>query len=87
MKYIDYKNTKKFYTIDETCRLFEMEKEGLRRQSEKYHVYPEEDQFGNWGFPKRTFCRLHNKIYKENQEGKNSWDKPPFNDSQRGPWE
>lgn len=51
MKYIDYKNMKDFYTIAEVCRLFEMEMMELQRYSEKYKIYPQEDQYGNRGVP------------------------------------
>ena len=45
MKYIDYKNMKDFYTIDEACRLFEMGKSGMQQYSEKFGINPVEDQF------------------------------------------
>ena len=84
MKYIDYKNAKDFYNIDETCRLFEMDKQELRAYSEKYGIEPVEDQFGNWGFPRKLFCKLHNHIYKE-QRGQ-TWNGPMFQNGSRGPW-
>ena len=33
MKYIDYNNMKEFYTIDEVCRLFELDKAELKQHS------------------------------------------------------
>lgn len=87
MKYIDYKNMKDFYTIDEACRLFEMGKNDLQQYSEKYGINPVEDQFGNWGFPRKQLCKLHNRIYKEQRA--QGWDRPLYNssNSKKGPWE
>ena len=86
MKYIDYKNMKDFYTIDEACRLFEMGKDDLQQYSEKYGINPVEDQFGNWGFPRKQLCKLHNAIYKEQRA--QGWDRPLYNSNVRkGPWE
>ena len=65
MKYIDYNNMKEFYTIEEVCRLFELDKQELRRYSSKYGIEPQEDQYGNWGFRKILVRKLHNHIYKE----------------------
>ena len=65
MKYIDYNNMKEFYTIEEVCRLFELDKQELRQYSRKYEIDPQEDQYGNWGFRKMLVRRLHNHIYKE----------------------
>lgn len=65
MKYIDYSNMKEFYTIDEVCRLFELDKAELKQHSKKYGVAPQEDQYGNWGFRKVLVRKLHNYIYKE----------------------
>lgn len=67
MKYIDYNNMKEFYTIEEVCRLFEVDKRELQRYAEKYEIMPQEDQYGNWGFQKRLVRKLHNFIYKEQQ--------------------
>ena len=65
MKYIDYNNMKEFYTIEEVCRLFELDKQELRQYSRKYEIDPQEDQYGNWGFRKMLVRRLHNHIHKE----------------------
>ncbi len=65
MKYINYGEMKEFYTVDELCRLFEMNKSELKRYSEKYQIAPQEDQYGNWGFRKVLVRKLHNFIYKE----------------------
>jgi len=65
LKYINYKEMKDFYTIDEVCRLFEMDKAQLRHYAEKYEIQPQEDQYGNWGLRKVLVRKLHNFIYKE----------------------
>lgn len=65
MKYIDYTNMKEFYTIDEVCRLFELDKQELKQYSKQYGIEPQEDQYGNWGFRKKLVRALHNLIYKE----------------------
>ncbi len=91
MKYIDYKNMKYFYTIAEVCRLFEMEMMELQRYSEKYKIYPQEDQYGNWGFRKQIVRKLHNYICKEqrNQSDNKQNDSWRENRSERkrGPWD
>ena len=56
---------KEFYTIEEACRLFELDKQELRRYSNKDGIEPQEDQYGNWGFRKILVRKLHNHIYKE----------------------
>ena len=65
MKYIDYSNMKEFYTIEDVCRLFELDKQELRRYSIQYGIEPQEDQYGNWGFRKILVRKMHNHIYKE----------------------
>ena len=91
MKYINYNDMKDFYTIDEVCRLFEMDKAELPHYAEKYDIRPQEDQYGNWGFRKVLVRKLHNHIYKEqrnrphegkdapwgNKPGKSPWDNKP----------
>ena len=83
MKYINYKDMKDFYTIDEVCRLFEMDKAELRHYAEKYDIRPQEDQYGNWGFRKLLVRKLHNYIYKEQRNrphgGKDvPWGNKPY---------
>lgn len=99
MKYINYKDMKDFYTIDEVCRLLEMDKAELRHYSEKYNISPQEDQYGNWGFRKVLVRKLHNYIYKEQRNRPHGdkdalWDNKPYkpnsspwgNKSSRSPW-
>ena len=91
MKYIDYKNMKCFYTIEEICRLFEIDKAELKQYSEKYQVHPQEDQYGNWGFGKHMVRKLHNFIYKEQRSQQNRTGKAPWEHSREerrsGPWD
>lgn len=70
MKYIDYHKMKEFYTIAEVCHLFEMDKKELRYYSEKYGIFPQEDQYGNHGFRKVLVRKLYNYIYKEQKNSK-----------------
>lgn len=91
MKYINYNEMKDFYTIDEVCRLFEMDKAELRHYAEKYNISPQEDQYGNWGFRKVLVRKLHNYIYKEQRNRPRkakdaSWDSKPYKPSS-SPWE
>ncbi|WP_125115014.1 MerR family transcriptional regulator [Agathobaculum sp. Marseille-P7918] len=76
MKYINYNDMKAFYTIDEVCRLFEMDKAGLRHYAEKYNISPQEDQYGNWGFRKVLVRKLHNYIYKEQRNAPDDGSSP-----------
>ena len=89
MKYIDYRTMKDFYTIDELCRLFEIDRNTLRHYTEKYHIMPEEDQYGNWGFRKVLVRKLHNFIYKEqyNQANHATQSSPGSRRRNQGPWD
>ena len=85
MKYIDYNNMKDFYTIEEVCRLFELDKQELRKYSKRYEIEPQEDQYGNWGFRKFFVRKLHNYIYKEQ---KSSGQASGYRDRKKNdPWE
>ena len=85
MKYIDYNNMKDFYTIEEVCRLFELDKQELRKYSKRYGIEPQEDQYGNWGFRKVFVRKLHNYIYKEQ---KSSGQPSGYRDRKKNdPWE
>ena len=67
--YIDYKEMKEFYTIQEVCELFGMPKEMLRKQCELYQVTPRRNEIGEYGFVTYDVRKLHNAIYKANKEG------------------
>ncbi len=85
MKFINYNDMKDFYTVDELCRLFEMDKSELRRYSEKYQIAPQEDQYGNWGFRKVLVRKLHNYIYKEQKNAGSSQSPSPYG-RRTDPW-
>ena len=84
MKYVDYKGMKDFYTIEEICHLFEMDKQTLKSYAEKYGFEPAEDVFGNWGFPKKDLRKLHHLIY---DEQKNSGVESSGYGARKGPWD
>ena len=72
---IDYKKLKDFYTIEEVCDLFQMEKNQLRGKSEFYHIFPRQNEIGDWGFVTYDVRKLHNLLYHEDGKGReqNPW--------------
>lgn len=73
--YIRYNDLKKpFYTLDETCSMFEMDRTELRANSEKYNIVPQRDEVGQAGFSTYDLRRLHNHIYVETHPRANSDD-------------
>jgi hypothetical protein len=74
MKFIDYNALKEFYTIRETCALFEMSKDALKVKSDEYGISPSRNELGEAGFPKYDIRRLHNKLYYEEREHQEAWD-------------
>lgn len=66
------------------------DKADLRRYADKYHINPQEDQYGNWGFRKILVRKLHNYIYKEQRNafnvGSSPWDNV-MPERKFGPWE
>lgn len=48
--YIEYRKMKGFYTIEEVCDLFQMDKNQLRQKSEFYSILPRQNEIGEWGF-------------------------------------
>ena len=87
MKYIKYEEMKSFYTINEICRLLEMDKQSLKAECKKKDIYPMEDQYGNWGLPKKMLSKLHYLLYREernnHQPGKNYYNS---NARRNDPW-
>ena len=71
--YINYKDMKEFYTIPETCKLFEMSKENIRRQCEQYGIEPRRNEIGEYGFVKYDVRKLHNAIYKASKGEDDPW--------------
>ena len=41
MKYLDYRGMKEYYTIDETCRQFEISKQELRHYAVRQLGFPQ----------------------------------------------
>ena len=63
--YIDYKEMKPFYTVDEVAELFKMSKQALREKCEEYEVAPRRNEIGEWGFVTYDVRKLHNQLYHE----------------------
>lgn len=76
MKFVDYNGLKEFYTIQETCELFEMKKDDLKEKCGQYNVTPTRNEIGEAGFVKYDIRRLHNKLYYEERDHQKEW----------GPW-
>ena len=74
MKFIDYTSLKEFYTISETCELFEMSKADLKEKCSKHNIIPTRNEIGDAGFVKYDIRRLHNKLYYEDREHQKEWD-------------
>lgn len=74
MKFIDYNALKEFYTIQETCELFEMKKDDLKEKCGQYNVTPTRNEIGEAGFVKYDIRRLHNKLYYEERDHQKKWD-------------
>ena len=75
--YIDYKNLKEFYTINEACRLLDMEKSELKQKCRQYEIEPRRNEIGEYGFVKYDIRKLLNLIYHEGN-GKSSWEDDPW---------
>lgn len=74
MKFIDYNSLKEFYSIQETCELFEMKKGDLKEKCAQYSVMPTRNEIGEAGFVKYDIRRLHNKLYYEERGHQAEWD-------------
>ena len=77
MKFIDYMSMKPFYTIAETCELFEMAKQDLKAKCEQHGINPTRNEIGEAGFTTYDMRRLHNKLYYEDRNHQKEWD--PWN--------
>ena len=66
--YIDYRNLKDFYTIQEVCELLDMNKIELKEKCDQYGILPVKNESGNHGFVKYDFRTLHNKLYYEDRK-------------------
>lgn len=65
MPYVDYNDMNDFYTIQQLADKLEISKERLHLASKKYHVEPQKNEQGQWGFDRWQSCQIHNKLYKE----------------------
>jgi hypothetical protein len=80
MNYIVYHDMEEFYTIKELCFLFGISKERLKAGSERYSVRPEKIE-GKYGLTKVLARRLHNYMYKEYLDNRNTArNEDPWND-------
>lgn len=64
--WIDYFALSDFYTIDETCALFHMNKDALHFESNYHSVRPSK-KGDCYGFTRHDIRRLHNFIYAKDQ--------------------
>lgn len=74
MNYIDYLTLKEFYTIRETCEIFGVEKDALRKKCEELGIMPVRNEQGEAGFAKYDFRTLHNALYWEDRKNRQEWD-------------
>lgn len=65
--YINYKELDEFYTIQQICKLFEMQKADLRDKCKQYGIEPRQNEIGEYGFVKYDVRKLHNTLYHESQ--------------------
>jgi len=65
--YVKYEDMDEFYTIQDVCRLFQMNKSQLKEKCAHYEVYPTRNEIGQFGFHKYDVCKLHNLLYYEDR--------------------
>jgi len=58
LEYIEYRIFKEFYTIEETCELFGIEKSVLKAKCEECRITPVRNEMGEGGFVKYDFRKL-----------------------------
>jgi len=63
--YVDYYGLDEFYTINQVCKLFQMEKAELKSSCKRYRVEPRQNEIGEFGFVKYDVRKLHNFLYHE----------------------
>lgn len=76
--YIDYKEMKPFYTVDEVAELFKMSKQALREKCEEYEVAPRRNEIGEWGFVTYDVRKLHNQLYHEGHGSERAKEDDPW---------
>jgi len=78
IEYINYLTLKDFYSIQETCELFGVEKAALKAKCEECRIMPVRNEQGEAGFVKYDFRKLHYALYCEErrnqQEFQQEWD-------------
>lgn len=75
--YISYKDLEEFYTISELCKLFDMDKQTLKKKCEQYDIKPRRNEIGEYGFVKYDVRKLHNTLYHEDRN-RNEWSDDPW---------
>ena len=75
--YINYRELKEFYTIAEVCKLFQMNKQELRKRCEIQHVEPRRNEIGEYDFVKYDVRKLHHLLYHESK-GWNTREEDPW---------
>lgn len=66
--YIKYNELEEFYTIEEICKLFQMDKSTLKQKCKKYNIEPRRNEIGDYGFVKYDVRKLHNLLYYEGKD-------------------
>lgn len=74
MQYIDYKELKEFYSIEDLCKLLDMSKKDLHKKCNQYLIAPMRNEIGQGVFSKYDVRKLHNKLYYEGLEDHHDWD-------------
>ena len=78
MTYNDIKYN--YYTIEEACELLGMDKSMLREACMEFHIDPQENEYGEYGFTGQRVCNLHNHLYKKFHNKSTTGKK-------KGPWD
>ena len=58
IEYIDYLTLKEFYTIQETCEIFGVDKAVLKAKCEEFRIMPVRNEQGEAGLVKYDFRKL-----------------------------
>ena len=74
LDYIDYRTLKDFYTIEETCEIFGIDKAELKKKCEECRIMPVRNELGEGGFVKYDFRKLHYALYYEERKNQQEWD-------------
>ena len=74
IEYIDYLTLKEFYTIQETCEIFGVDKAVLKAKCEEFRIMPVRNEQGEAGLVKYDFRKLHHALYCEDRMNQLEWD-------------